>query len=262
MLNCPLLALASLSALVALDSEAVRISVIVATLQDFAKLDGSLESTTIHFLITSPNHIKDLAIELRLSAREGRHSNNVVVNTGIDEDAACRLPLVESIDSQVLHVDRRDLDVKVLAQDTQLDATAPRVFASDPFAIGCGLFFKHACCVELWVCLDCLCNDAAKLSHAVEGGAEDCRRQSAEHAAVVVRHYAEDQLAVKVGYGDQRWIRVQRVMLLASEVEGLVCTFRREIAGLMFRCARVRAGKGRSSGRMILTRKRVGECSL
>jgi hypothetical protein len=81
MLNSPLLTLASLSALIALDSEAMRISVIVATLKDFAKFDGSLKSSAIHFLITSPNHVKDLAIEFGLSAREGRHSNNVVVNT-------------------------------------------------------------------------------------------------------------------------------------------------------------------------------------
>ena len=51
-------------------------------------------------------------------------------------------------------------------------------------------------------------------------------------------------------------------MLLASEVERLVCTFGREIAGLVFRRACMRARKGGSGGRMVSTRKRIGERSL
>lgn len=51
-------------------------------------------------------------------------------------------------------------------------------------------------------------------------------------------------------------------MLLASEIERLVCTFRREITSSVLGRAGVCAGKSRSSGRMILTRKRVGERSL
>lgn len=107
-----------------------------------------------------------------------------------------------------------------------------------------------------------MCNDAAELSHAVEGRAENCGRQSTEHAAVVVGHDTEDQLTIEIGYRDHWWIRIQRLVLLAGEIERLVCNLGGKITGLVFRRARVRTRKGRSGGRMIFTRKRIGECSL
>lgn len=136
--------------------------------------------------------------------------------------------LIETIDSQILYVHRRDLDVKVLTQDTQLDAATPRVFTSDPFTISCRFFLEHSGCVELWVRLNRLCNNAAELSHAVEGGTKDRGRQGTKHAAVVVGHDTEDQLAVKIGYGNHWWIRIQGIMLLAGEIERLVRTLGRK----------------------------------
>lgn len=127
---------------VTLDREPLRVGIVMSLLQHPAQLPSTLEGPAVLILhALDPRHLKDLAVELRGPGGSRVAGDDVVVDARVDEDAARGAALVEAVDAQVLHVDAADFDIKVRAQDCELDATAPAVLTLDPAAVVVWLLF-------------------------------------------------------------------------------------------------------------------------
>jgi hypothetical protein len=125
---------------------------IVPLLQNLAELSGSLQSSTIFALHTLDlSNLEDLPIKIGTRALARRYGNDIVMDTGINQDAASCFAFVEAINSQVLDVDAADLDVELLGEDGEFDTTTPRVVALNPTTVVVGCFFEHASSIEIWI---------------------------------------------------------------------------------------------------------------
>ena len=177
---------------IAPDIELGRIGIIMAGAQRSAQLDGGEQ----HRLVRA---VEDLGVELRRGVAvgvprgvRGGQGNGVVVDAGVDEDAAGGLALVEAVHAQGLHVNGADFDAEVLAEDVELDGPAPGVFRLDPDAVVVGLLVEDHRGVFLRLRLDRLRDDGAEFRHVVHR-AEEGAVERAEETRVVVGHYPQEE---------------------------------------------------------------------
>jgi hypothetical protein len=121
------------------DSESMCISKVVSLLQNLAEISGSLQSSTIFTLHTfNLSDLEHFPIKLGTRALARRDGNDIVMDTGIYQDASSRFAFVEAINPQILDIDAADLDVELLGEDGELDTATPRVLALDPTAVVVG----------------------------------------------------------------------------------------------------------------------------
>ena len=163
---CLRLAVDNCVAGLALDSHAPSVCIVVLPLQHTAELEGFLEDITI---AGGP----ETAVKVGWVGGAGMWrlggglGYGVIVYTGIHQNDAVLRVLVETVDSEGLHIYTADFDTEGFREDPELDGTTPGIGSLDPPAVVVGILLEHDLGVSLWVALDRACHHGSQLLHCL-----------------------------------------------------------------------------------------------